>query len=265
MSLIVLESERARVTVDPVAGGRVASCVVDGHEILVDRDAEALAWGAYPMVPFAGRIDAGRFRFAGRDIELPQTLGGHAIHGYGYASQWERLDDEATAPGVTSPVVGFEFASPWPFEGSARQVFRLDDRSLTCVLEVRSRDDQPVSVGWHPWFRRTLTDGSELELAVEPERMYELDAMIPTGRLVPPTPRPWDNCFVELARDPLLRWGSTLAVTISSSCNHWVVYDEPDHAICVEPQSAAPDEVNRDPLVVVAGDRLVHSMTWTWG
>ena len=244
------------VHVDASAGGRIARLLVGGLDLLVGPDIAPLAWGSYPMVPFAGRIALGRFRFRGAEVSLPTNLPPHAAHGYGFVAEWAWIDDDA---------ISFDFAAPWPFRGSAIQRFAVGEHSLTCSIEVRAIDDQPVMVGWHPWIRRELDDGATLDLRVEPGRMYELDDMIPTGRLIEPPSRPWDNCFVDLAEPPVLRWSNGLQVEVTSSCSHWVVYDEPAHAICVEPQTAAPDEVNRDPLVVIGGDRLQHSMTLRWG
>lgn len=253
----VLRGDGVEVHIDPRRGGRVARLVIDGLDVLVAECDEPLAWGSYPMVPFAGRVCDGRFRFLGVEHRLPRNLTPHAAHGYGFVSEWERIGDDT---------MSFDFAEPWPFRGSARQTFSLDPHQLTCTLEVRAVDTQPVMVGWHPWFRRELDEGSTLDLEIAPGRMYELDdADIPTGRLVAPPQGPWDNCFVELASNPVLRWGNRLAIELSSSCDHWVIYDEPAHAICVEPQTGAPDELNREPLVVVESDRLVHSMTLRWG
>src|SRR5690606_34548827 len=104
----------------------------------------------------------------------------------------------------------------------------------------------PVTIGWHPWFVKPVTDRLEFEA------MYRRGADgLPTGELVDPTPRPWDDCFVR-PRGPLrLHYADpsggadqALVVTIASDCDHWVVYDEPVHATCVEPQSGPPDAAN---------------------
>ena len=55
-------------------GGRVAQITADGTALLV-AESEAhepspLAWGSYPMVPWAGRIRHGRFRFDGEDYSF---------------------------------------------------------------------------------------------------------------------------------------------------------------------------------------------------
>ena len=69
---IVLESTTARLTIDPAAGGRLASLVVAGSELLVTEGMGPIMWGCYPMAPFAGRIRDGRFTFDGREHTLPR-------------------------------------------------------------------------------------------------------------------------------------------------------------------------------------------------
>jgi aldose 1-epimerase len=43
-----------------------------------------------------------------------------------------------------------------------------------------------------------------------------------------------------------------------------VVYTEPDHAVCVEPQSGPPDEVNIAPRLVTSEDPLRLTTSWRW-
>ena len=90
------------------------------------------------------------------------------------------------------------------------------------------------------------------------------DDFIPSGRLVPPTPPPWDDCFVGPAHMPRLHY-SDLAVTVSSDCDHWVVYDVPDHATCIEPQSGPPDAFNLGLATrLEPGELLQRTMTIRW-
>ena len=52
---------------------------------------------------------------------------------------------------------------------------------------------------------------------------------------------------------------------MSSSCDHWVVYDEPEHAVCIEPQSGPPDAFNLGGSEVASPDHpVVHQMTLRW-
>ena len=94
--------------------------------------------------------------------------------------------------------------------------------------------------------------------------MYERgDDGIPTGRLVDVPDGPWDDCFTGLAHDPELRWGD-LVVRLASSADHWVVYDQPQHAICVEPQTGPPNALNADPTIIDAGETLTTFFTIAW-
>lgn len=216
-----------------------------------------MRWGSYPMIPFAGRIRHGRFTFDGVRHQLPTNLGPHAIHGYGYTSSWTPVDD------VT---LHWRFTRPWPFAGEAWQRFELDDHGLTSTLSVLAHERQPIGVGWHPWFCRDIGAGELLELRFGPAQMYELDTeAIPTGRLMTPTAGPWDNCFTSLETEPVLRWGDALELRLSSSADHWVIFTEPSHALCVEPQTGPPDAVNSRPDVLEPGDRLEVEFRIEWG
>ena len=71
-------NDRCRSTSHHDDGGRVAQITVDDIALLVGQ-AEAhepspLAWGSYPMVPWAGRIRHGRFRFDDEAVRAPGEL-----------------------------------------------------------------------------------------------------------------------------------------------------------------------------------------------
>ena len=84
--------------------------------------------------------------------------------------------------------------------------------------------------------------------------MYVRDAVgITTLDRVAPGPGPWDDCFTDLRRPPVLRWPGLLELTIDSDCRDWVVYTVPTEALCVEPQTAPPDALNLEPAIVEPG------------
>jgi galactose mutarotase-like enzyme len=87
---------------------------------------------------------------------------------------------------------------------------------------------------------------------------------MPTGERRTPTPGPWDDAFTGVAEDPTITWPGRLRLTISSSCSWWVVYTEPQHALCVEPQSGPPDALNTGADLVRPGEPLTHTMRWAW-
>jgi len=78
--MLCLETSHARTEIDLDAGGRLASFVVDGRELLVTGDPNAFNWGCYTMAPFAGRLRDGRFEHAGRSWQLPLNIPPHTMH-----------------------------------------------------------------------------------------------------------------------------------------------------------------------------------------
>ena len=252
-----LSAPGVAVVIDLVAGGRLASVVIAGREILKTEGFGAIAWGSFPMAPFAGRVRDGRLTFAGETHRLPITLPPHAIHGTVLDRRWQVVGDGEIAT---------ELGPDWPFAGHVSQRFEVAADHLTCRLELHADEPMPASIGWHPWFVRRPDDlAGALELELDAGAMYVRDADgIATTRLVAPPPGPWDDCFTDLRRPPVLRWPRFLELTVESDCPDWVVYTMPEDALCVEPQTAPPDALNSDPTVVLPGRPLVAEMTWRW-
>ncbi len=95
--------------------------------------------------------------------------------------------------------------------------------------------------------------------------MYRRDADgIPTGEVIAPPPGPWDDCFSDLASDPVITWPGALRLTLRSTATRWVVYDEPEHALCVEPLTGPPDALNIEPAIVAPGRPLVALASLRW-
>jgi aldose 1-epimerase len=243
--------------VDLVAGGRLASLVVRGRELLKTEGDGPITWGSFPMAPFAGRVRDATFVFGGRRHDLRPTLPPHAIHGTVLGRAWQVVGDRTIAT---------DLGPDWPFAGRAVQRFELGSNHLTCRLELHADEPMPASIGWHPYFiRRPGGEAGELELELDAGVMYARDAAgIATDQLVEPPPGPWDDCFTDLRQPPVLRWPGFLELTIESDCSDWVVYTVPQDALCVEPQTAPPDAINADPTVVLPGRPLIAEMTWRW-
>lgn len=217
--------------------------------MLVDEGERIFDWGLFAMVPFAGRIAEGRFRFDGEDHRLDRNLPPHAIHGTCLDRRWNVLgrSEPGRTSGIGASVALTAALRPgWPFDGEVTQTLALSEHALDMQIEVTAGTAMPVTVGWHPWFRRRLARGEPVELTMPAAAMYERGPTgVPTGVLLRPPPAgPWDDCFTDLSGPPVLRWPGALALTIESSASHVVVYDEPEHAVCVEPQTGPPDAVN---------------------
>ncbi len=242
--------------VDANHGARLSSLVVNNYELLVQADAETkssdpLSWGAYPMAPWAGRVRNGAFTHDGTTHQLRLNKEPHAIHGTVFDKSWA-----ITSATSTSVILTTYLGEHWPLGGDIEHRVSLRENILECQLTVTAgASSMPVQVGWHPWFVRPVT------LTCAFGKMFVRDDHgIPTGETISPTPPPWDDCFTATRTSPLLNFGNGTAVTIESDCEYCVIYDEPDNAVCVEPQSGTPDGFNLAPQVIQPWQSLTRRM-----
>ena len=239
--LIRLARGGLAVDIAPAAGGRIAQVSYDGVPWLVGHDSHnqaMIAWGSYPMLPWAGRVRHGQFHFLGETHQLPLNLGSHAIHGVGFSMPWQ-IDEQAAAHVRLSLQLPED--ERWPFGGTAQQHIEIGENQLRLALMITAgAQPMPATIGWHPWFCKPE------RLDFEPSRYYPRDAEgLATLPLAAPPAGPWDDCFLN--DQPVLLHRQGQRVRLTSDCKHWVVYDETAHATCVEPQSGPPDAFNLAP------------------
>jgi aldose 1-epimerase len=245
------------VDLAPAAGGRVAQIRHDGVEQLVGH-AETpamIAWGCYPMAPWAGRIRDGRFAFDGVRRQVAHNLGSHAIHGLAFGLPW-RVEHAGAAEAELA--LDLPADARWPFAGRVRQRFEVGPDRLRMTLSLTAGTQaMPATIGWHPWFRKP----DRVDFA--PRAVYPRDADgIATLPLAGVPAPPWDDCFVNNEPVVLERGGGHLRLT--SDCTHWVVYDAPAHATCVEPQTGPPDGFNLAPARLAPGETLAAWFLLHW-
>lgn len=250
---IVLMNENICCVIDPQNGGRVASLAAFGRELLITRNSETnlQKWGSYPMVPYAGRVRDGKFTFDSVEHELEINLAPHAIHG-------TVLDRAFTVVQVSTTEVTMKtgLSSRFAFDGEVTQTISLAADSVNFVLTLATTAEKmPGQVGWHPWFARPC----RIETAFT--EMYLRDKFgIPTGEKVAPPAPPYDDCFSGALHSPKIIFDEAITVTIESDCSHWIVYDQTEHAICVEPQSGPPNAFNIEPFIVTPNSPLTRFM-----
>lgn len=256
MESFELTSSRATARIDLLAG-RLGSLVVDGRELLVTNGPKPTRWGSFPMAPWCGRLDNGMLAFEGVEYQFPPTSGVHANHGTVMHQNWTKTGDAEITTGL---------GEHWTFGGNAEQRFELTDTSFTVEMTITAGDTaMPAQLGWHPWYRRDIGLTDQLSLEFAADQIYETDdEQIPTGELVPVPEGPWDETFLDVTQTPILRWGDEFTLALSSNFDHWVVFTEPEHAVAIEPQSGAPNDINRAPHVLQPGESLTGWMTLDW-
>ncbi|MFF8957974.1 aldose 1-epimerase [Streptomyces sp. NPDC014894] len=252
-----LAASDVELTVDPRHGCRIGSLTVGGVELL--RQGER--YGSFPMAPWCGRVENGRFRNGAETRQLPLNAAPHAIHGTVRDIPWR-----TARTGPAEAAFTCDLAEPWPYPGRVTQLFELTGDSLTLTMGVEAFGESfPAQAGWHPWFLRNL-GGEDARIDFRPEWQEERgEDHLPTGRRIPPRPGPWDDCFgMPDGVEATITWPGQLELTVTSRAEWVVIYDEQPGAICVEPQSGPPNGLNTHPRLVTQIDPLEVSTTWTW-
>jgi aldose 1-epimerase len=271
---VLLSAGEAEVTVEPGDGCRVGSLRLGGVELLrtagdaAAQPGDVFGYGSFPMVPWAGRVDHGRWRNAQVSHELPIDMPPHAIHGTGVRAVWAGAGAPVVEASAATAAFYYDLAAPWPYAGRVTQLFELTPESLRTTLSVETAADSfPAQVGWHPWFRKRLSaDGAVARLDFAPAWQEERGPdHLPTGRRIAPLPGPRDDCFgLPDGVAATLVWEGELSLEITSDCAWLVVFDEQPDAICVEPQSGPPNGLNTAPRLVTPIEPLEASTTWSW-
>ncbi|WP_371634802.1 gluconokinase, GntK/IdnK-type [Streptomyces zaomyceticus] len=199
-------------------GGALRDYVVNGRPVLDSFSTGAGITGGRGqlLVPWPNRVGGGRYRFDGRDLQLPLTEveKDNAIHGLLRWTLWEplaRTDDSVTLGTTLCPQPGY------PFLLDVRVEYRLGPEGLGTTVRATNTGTEPApyGVGQHPYLTvgthlvdsavltvpaRTLlrTDGRGLPIGQEPVdgTPYDFRTARPIGDLR------LDTAFTGLDRDP---------------------------------------------------------------
>lgn len=236
-----------------------------------------LETACFPLVPYANRIDHGRFDWQGRKIALTPTPGflPHALHGQGWREAWTvaEADDSSARLTLTKE------AGDWPWAWRAEQVISLGETGLTIDLSLTNEDHNimPAGVGLHPYLATEPGDRLKLKApqvwlsdeTLIPRTLAEAGAvmdwrdgpLLSTAPFVDHAYQPWDGAAELIGRERTTRLTATGASRVH-------VYAPGDgDFVCLEPVSHRPDAHNAPPgedsgLVALApGETLRLSMT----
>ncbi len=286
-----LRSRTARAIVLPEHGGRLHQLYVTAgeteHALLLSPDdpAEYSAqphWGgSFVMAPWPNRIAGGRFRFDGRVWAVPITSGANAIHGLVAGAAWRVVARTARVVELLC-----ELGESWPWPGSVWQRIELTDSALRHKHEVSSqREPLPARCRWPPWFRRDVADSRAVRIAIPATRHYTLQDRLPTGETAAPQgqasldgraplgERRLDDCYAGLAGPSVIQWDNlSLRMLVTSAQPHVMVYT-PAEAVCIEPQTCAPNAFNLEErgitgsgfAIAAPGRPVAIECRWEWG
>ena len=229
----------------PELGGCIAGLWSNDISVLQSTAADQLESvrqsGSFPLVPYSNRIARALLDWRGRTYPLHKNwqLDPHSIHGVGWERPWAVVSHNAASAQL---VLRHPGDASWPFAFEATQNIALNVNSLYLTLGICNLADHavPVGLGWHPFFAKR----PGCHIAFDAAGRWETGTdFLPTHRLASPgldapvADLQVDHCFdgwsgaVQLSDD-------TLALRISSSLRHLVVYTLPSRAdIAIEPVS----------------------------
>jgi aldose 1-epimerase len=230
----------------------------DGADVLepvVDWTPPGRAWpaaGLYPLVPYSNRIEHGRLRVGGREVQLAihPFAAPHAVHGPGHRRAWQVLGHSGRRTRLFLDYAADE-DWPWPFE--ARLDYAFEDDTVVTHLRLRNRASEPMpaGLGLHPFFH--APNGTRYTLSCQ-DRWMQTEADGPVPRFLDPSARIDTQvseegliaCLGRCIRHVTVR-RPDLAITIQSSpeLTHLVVYRAAGSSfLCIEPVSHATDAFN---------------------
>jgi aldose 1-epimerase len=255
-STFELRAGALRLAVRADLGGAIAGLWHGDMPVLRSTEPGALASvrdaGCFPLVPYSNRLGYRRFRWKGRDYTTASNFEGpHSIHGVGWMRPWEIVSSSALEVVLRLVHAG---DADWPFAFEAWQYLALSPVGLRATLVCTNRDtiEQPVGLGFHPYFPKRARSRLHIELS----QRWDLDvAHLPIRRVAQPgidadvAHLDFDHCF-EGWRGPARIRDEKLALQLTSSLPYLVVYTPRDAAhFCVEPVSHVSNAIHMaDPI-----------------
>lgn len=277
--MILLRSGPLATAISPTVGGSLLWLTHEGVDLLRHAPADAadpLAMASFPLVPYANRIAGGRFRFDGRDVQLPRNFGDHphSIHGVGWQRKWTAT---RTHESTCTLCLDHGGDSDWPWSFRAEQQIEVTAQHLSVSLSVTNMGDRPMpaGLGLHPYFLAdagtTLRfDARSLWLSTPdmlPQREVAADALGDWSRPAPVRGETLiDNAYGGWTGAAELVRGDGLRLRVSATGAPWLHLYRPPRStdLCLEPVSHMPDAINRGQMPVLApGATVAIAMTIT--
>jgi aldose 1-epimerase len=169
---------------------------------------KSFAFGGAFLVPYPNRI-RGKLSSDGKTITtqwkdktltLPAVWKGkanpkaeiHAIHGLILDRKTDSLKLDATPEGqtVTGIIHAGNFGGYWPSKTDLTISISLTGTAVesTIVAKNVGEEEEPISIGWHPYFAIPSGDRTQARLHIPASKLAEVnnyDDVFPTGKLLP--------------------------------------------------------------------------------
>lgn len=211
----------------------------------------------FPLLPYSNRLGQCRFDWRGQAYTTQPNFEGsaHSLHGVAWLRAWDCTDADA---GATQLCMRYAHTpdAHWPFAFEAQQTVALTPDALVLTLQLRNTDprEQPVGLGWHPYFVRRADTRIDIDLRERWDKdatELPLQACAVDGLHSPVDALALDHCFggwrgTALVRDARVQLG------LDSDLDWLVVFTPPRRDFfCIEPVSHRNNAIQAaDPLAL---------------
>lgn len=177
MRTLTIGEGGAEAEVDTL-GAYVSSVSLDYQPLIKpSHDGMQTHGGIAVLIPYAGRVRDGIYRFEGRSFKLPIESDGHAIHGFAKSVRWRILEERKNSVLLASLLKREGY--PGVLETRIEYSITGASFSTKCLVRNAGNRNCPLVVGFHPYF---LADVWRISVAGTAHR-YELSGgYFPTGK-----------------------------------------------------------------------------------
>lgn len=227
--------------------------------------AAPIRYGCPILFPFPGHVRHARYRWAGREYQLPSHSPDRPQYAHGFAAHhaWrvERAEPDALTAEFSTltdlPGGGRRAGYPFAIAVALRVAVTGDALALTLTATNVGREMAPVGLAFHPHFSLAALGGERetVRVALPGKRQHILEGAIPTGEqravVVPeitPPPRGERLLVARTALDP--RPSATITgrpgtpqirLSANEGCRDFLLFVPPEEpSISLEPHSCAP-------------------------
>ena len=175
----------------------------------------SFSFGGAFLVPYPNRIigklspdgNTVTTEWHGKTITLPANWHNsadpakdkHAMHGLILASQTQDVQTNAVPDGqsLTGIIHAGDFGGHWLSQTDLSFVITLTGKAVDATITAKNigKEDEPIAIGWHPYFAIPSGDRQQALLHVPGEQLAVVnnyDDVFPTGKLIPVKGTKWD-------------------------------------------------------------------------
>jgi aldose 1-epimerase len=184
----------------------------------------------------------------GKTLTLPANFSGkkpgaevHSIHGLILESKTDdvKVSDTSDGQTVTGTIHAGDFGGHWLSKTDLDFTIQLAGKDVTATITAKNvgDEDEPMAIGWHPYFAIPSGDRTQVRLHIPAAEMAEVnnyDDVFPTGKLKPvkgtkydfnaQEGKPLDGDFLDDNFSKLTRTDGNVDVRLTDAASNYGIH-----------------------------------------